>query len=87
MIETRVVAVGARRTHLSLDRRFWNGLEEICEREFLTMDELVTQAADLHPGRPLGSVVEYVAVMYFWQAAFPTRESAHMPPALKLIRH
>jgi predicted DNA-binding ribbon-helix-helix protein len=86
MIETRTVTVGTRKTQLSLDRRFWSGLEEICKREFLTMDELVTEAANLHPDRSLGCVIEYVAVMYFWQVASLTREGGDMPPVLKLVR-
>jgi predicted DNA-binding ribbon-helix-helix protein len=86
-METRVVTVGARKTQLSLDRRFWSGLEEICEREFMTMDELVTKAAGLHPDRPLDSVIEYMAVMYFWRAASLTLEGPDMPPGLKLVRH
>jgi predicted DNA-binding ribbon-helix-helix protein len=86
-IETRMVTVGTRKTQLSLDRRFWSGLEEICEREFLTMDELVTKAAYLHPDRPLGSVIEYVAVMYFWRATSLALEEADMPLELRLARH
>jgi predicted DNA-binding ribbon-helix-helix protein len=88
MIETRVLTVGTRKTQLSLDRRFWSGLEEICEREFLTIDELVTQAADQHPDRPLDSVIEYFTVMYFWRAASLSQdEERKMPIELRLVRH
>lgn len=80
--------VGLSKTQLSLDQRVWSGLEEICQREFLTMDDLITEAASLYPDRPLGSMIEYVAVMYFWKAATLVHDDeADMPSAFRLVRH
>jgi predicted DNA-binding ribbon-helix-helix protein len=74
-LESRTVCVHGINKRLRLDRRIWNGLDEICEREFLTMDELATQAADLNPDRPLKAALETLAVVYYWEAAELSEEN------------
>lgn len=68
-VESRTVCVRGVNKRLRMDRRIWDGLAEICQREYLTMDELITQAADINPDRPLKAVLETLAVVYYWEAA------------------
>ena len=73
LIESRTVHIGSIKKLIRLDRRVWNGLDEICERESLTMDQLVTQAVRTRPDRPVREVLETLAVMYFWNSARQSR--------------
>lgn len=72
-IESRTVRVHGIKKRLRFDRRIWNGLDELCEREALTMDEFVSQAVNKYPGQPLKPVLEMMAVMYYRDAAEKSR--------------
>lgn len=70
--------VAGKRTSMRLEPAFWDALEEIAQRESLTVSKLCTllaERADATDADSLSSTVR-VAVMEYFRTATPGREEA-----------
>ncbi|WP_373683777.1 ribbon-helix-helix domain-containing protein [Mycobacterium sp. KBS0706] len=71
--------VGRRRTSIRLETTFWLGLEEILEREDITLRALVTRIdAAQRGGNNLSSAVRVFILSYFFELTH--RRAPHVPP-------
>jgi predicted DNA-binding ribbon-helix-helix protein len=65
---TRNVGNGAARTSMRFEPEVWDALREICEREGISLDQLVARAVRANPGGGRTSAVRVFAVSYFRRA-------------------
>jgi predicted DNA-binding ribbon-helix-helix protein len=75
---TRNVGNGAARTSMRLEPELWDALREICERERISLHQLVARATRVHPNGGRTSAVRVFAVCYFRDAA-PSGVQARKP--------
>ena len=67
---TRNVMIGERRTSIRLEHSFWSALEEIMERENLTLNTLVTRISSARRGdKNLSGAVRVFIFGYFYSLA------------------
>jgi predicted DNA-binding ribbon-helix-helix protein len=67
---TRNVMIGERRTSIRLECSFWSALEEIMERENLTLNSLVTRLDAAREGdKNLSGAVRVFIFGYFYSLA------------------
>lgn len=80
LINRNVTAVGGR-TSLRIEPETWDALGEICQRERLTLGELVRQIERAFPDHPRTSAVRVFALDYFRVAATEAghRAAGHGP--------
>lgn len=74
----RNVYVAGKRTSMRLESAFWDGLEEIAQRESLMVDELCTHLAtrtEAVDANSLSSAVRVYVLEYF-RAATPRRQAS-----------
>ncbi|MFN4088229.1 MAG: ribbon-helix-helix domain-containing protein [Alphaproteobacteria bacterium] len=73
--ESRNVMVQGHRTSMRLEAAFWNGLEEICRREDMTINQICTQVSRRRGQASLTAAVRVFVVSYFRRAAEGLRAS------------
>ncbi|MEX2450236.1 MAG: ribbon-helix-helix domain-containing protein [Rhodospirillales bacterium] len=66
---SRNVTIRGRRTSLRLERQIWNALDEICQRERITLHELCMYIESQRRKASRTSAVRTFALMYFHAAA------------------
>ncbi|MEG3619975.1 ribbon-helix-helix domain-containing protein [Magnetovibrio sp. PR-2] len=66
---SRNVTVGGRRTSLRLEHDVWDALEEICEREEMTLHEVCTLIDQRRKGSSRTAAVRAFILRYFREAA------------------
>ncbi|MGR0185418.1 ribbon-helix-helix domain-containing protein [Azospirillum aestuarii] len=74
----RNVMVAGKRTSMRLEPAFWDALEEIAQREALTVSRLCTLLAERLDAQDVDSLSSAVRVyvMEYFRAAAPMREEA-----------
>jgi len=76
-LSSRNVTIAGRRTSLRLENEIWDGLDEICQREALSLAELCSIIENRRHGASRTSAVRVFALTYFRAAATTTgHESA-----------
>ena len=67
---TRNVMIGGRRTSIRLEAAFWSALEEILERELLTLNTIITRIHDARRSeKNLSGAVRIFILGYFYSLA------------------
>lgn len=59
------IVIGSRRTSISLERRVWDGLVEVCRREERSIDELCTLVNDRRVVSSMSSSLRVFLLTYF----------------------
>ncbi|WP_454017617.1 ribbon-helix-helix domain-containing protein [Azospirillum sp. Marseille-Q6669] len=81
----RNVYVAGKRTSMRLETAFWEGLEEIAQKESLTVGELCNRLAErveAVDANNLSSAVRVYVLEYFRAATPKPRESSYTPLAI-----
>jgi predicted DNA-binding ribbon-helix-helix protein len=65
----RNIAIGSHRTTVRLEPAMWDALDEICEREELTLNELCERIAGRRSASSLTAAVRVFVMSYFRAAA------------------
>lgn len=73
------ITLGDRRTSLRLEREFWNALDDLCQRERLTLQAVCTAIEAHRTSASRTSAVRSFVMAYFRHAA---EEGGDMDPAL-----
>jgi len=65
----RNIALGAHRTTVRLEPAMWDALDEICQREGVSLNELCSRIADRRSASSLTATVRVFVMSYFRAAA------------------
>ncbi len=77
LILKRSIIINGRKTSVSLEEDFWDGLREIADREKLTRSALVERIAEHHDGVNLSSSIRVFIINHFQTRR--TKELAPLP--------